>query len=206
MNGKYNKSTYIGYLKLKKGGMKIVPGHKDDLIINRRNDILNHLELVFEGKKKLKEKNISKYFKALGGKYIRNDICTTSDKGNCKRGRNISIGGADKLLRLAGKNKFSMENVLSTFKGSAPSLYEKLESKLTGSRNHRISDARNLRISDPRMSDPRMSRMPNLERPVYNYMQDGGDALEKFRVEIGRSGDIELNKLRKEINKIRNNI
>jgi len=198
MNAKYNKSTYVGYLKLKKGGMKIVPGHKDDLIINRRNDILNHLELVFRGKKKLKEKNISKYFKALGGKYIRNDMCITDDKVSCKRGRNISMGGADKLLRLAGQNNFPMNNVLSTFKGSAPSLYEKLESKLSGPR---LSGPR---LSGPRLSDPRIS---NIERPIYNYTQDGGEALEKFRVEIGRSTeDIELIKLRKKINKIRNNL
>ena len=30
---KYNQSTYIGFLKMKKGGMKIIPGEKDDLII-----------------------------------------------------------------------------------------------------------------------------------------------------------------------------
>jgi len=69
--GEYNKDTYIGYLKMKKGGMKVIPGDIDKQIITKRNNILGKLEDVIYGGDKLKEKNIEKYFKALGGKYIR---------------------------------------------------------------------------------------------------------------------------------------
>jgi len=37
----YNKDTYIGYLKVKKGGMKVVQGEIDNKIISKRNKILN---------------------------------------------------------------------------------------------------------------------------------------------------------------------
>jgi hypothetical protein len=50
-NTEYNKSTYIGYLKMKKGGMKIIPGEMDTNIINERNKILSHLDLVLGGQK-----------------------------------------------------------------------------------------------------------------------------------------------------------
>ena len=42
---KYNKDTYIGYLKMKNGGMKIIPGENDNNIVARRDKILKHLEL-----------------------------------------------------------------------------------------------------------------------------------------------------------------
>ena len=135
---KYNKNTYIGYLKMKKGGMKIIPGEKDNLIINNRDTILSHLDLVLSGEKKLKEKNIEKYFKALGGKYVRNDICTTGNLKNCERGKNISLGGADKLLKLSARKKFPMEKIINKFKGSAPSLYDNLENKITGGTSEEI--------------------------------------------------------------------
>lgn len=131
-NTEYNKSTYIGYLKMKKGGMKIIPGEMDTNIINERNKILSHLDLVLGGQKKLKEKNVERYFKALGGKYVRNDICSGGDSHACKLGKKISLGGADKLLKLCAKKELPMDNILNKFKGSSPSLYEKLEQKITG--------------------------------------------------------------------------
>ena len=48
----YNKDTYIGYIKMKKGGMKIIPGNKDEQIIATRNKILNHLDVVLSGEKR----------------------------------------------------------------------------------------------------------------------------------------------------------
>jgi hypothetical protein len=36
----YSKDTYIGYLKLKNGGMKVIPGDMDKQIIQKRNNIL----------------------------------------------------------------------------------------------------------------------------------------------------------------------
>ena len=129
---KYNKDTYIGFLKMKKGGMKIIPGNKDEKIIATRNKILEHLESVLSGGKRLKEKNIKKYFKALGGKYIRNDMCISGDNSNCKGGKNISVVGAHKLLKLISKKNLPLDTALETFKGSAPELYEKLENKIKG--------------------------------------------------------------------------
>ena len=129
---KYNKDTYIGYVKMKKGGMKIIQGDKDNKIISVRNKILGHLDQVLSGGKRLKEKNIKKYFKALGGKYIRNNICSSGNNSNCKGGRNISINGAHKLLKLISKKNLPINDALQTFKGSAPELYEKLENKIKG--------------------------------------------------------------------------
>jgi hypothetical protein len=132
---KYNKDTYIGYLKMKKGGMKIISGDKDEQIIANRNKILSHLDIVLSGGKRLKEKNIKKYFKALGGKYIRNDMCVSGDNSNCKGGKNVSVHGAHKLLKLISKKNLPIDNALEIFKGSAPKLYEKLESKIKGGYN-----------------------------------------------------------------------
>jgi hypothetical protein len=129
---KYNKDTYIGYIKEKNGGMKVIPGDVDNKIIEKRDKILGHLNLVLSGGKRLKEKNIKKYFQALGGKYIRNDICISGDNSNCKNGRNVAIGGAHKLLKLVAKKKLPVDQALQTFKGSAPKLYEKLETKIKG--------------------------------------------------------------------------
>ena len=129
---KYNSDTYIGYLKMKNGGMKIVPGHDDVKIINKRDQILNHLEKVLTGEKRLKEKNIKKYFKALGGKYIRNDMCISGDSTNCNSGQKVSIGGAHKLLKLAKKKDMNMDDILNIFKGSAPVLYSKFDDNIKG--------------------------------------------------------------------------
>jgi hypothetical protein len=137
---KYNKDTYIGYLKMKNGGMKIIPGENDNNIVARRDKILKHLELVLSGGKHLKEKNIKKYFNALGGKFLRNDMCISGDNPNCNNGKNISINGAYKLLKLINKKKIPIDNAINIFKGSAPQLYEKLETKLKGGYNSIIYD------------------------------------------------------------------
>lgn len=253
MSTEYNKDTYIGYLKMKRGGMKIIPGDKDEKIINKRNKILNHLEKVLSGGKKLKEKYIGSYFKALGGKYVRNDMCTGADNKNCNNGKLISLGGAHKLLKLAARKNFPMDEILTKFKGSAPSLYESLENKISGikggnreERERELAAVRAIRSrgrSDDCSGDnvdhngwvgmtmddvavgidcPDVAYWLNLktkqrltERAPNNYeishpeqgvvgRQNGG-ALNDFRNEIGRSTfDIELNKLRDEINLIRN--
>jgi len=129
---KYNKSTYIGHIKMKNGGMKIIADEIDSKIIEKRNKILSHLDNVLSGGGKLKEKHIEKYFRALGGKYIRNDICTSGNTFHCDEGKNITITGADKLLKLSSKNNLPIGPVLKIFKGSAPTLYEKLEMKILG--------------------------------------------------------------------------
>jgi len=121
---KYNKNTYIGYLKVKRGGMKIIPGDIDTTINNKRTKIINHLKKVLSGGKSLKEKNIKKYFKALGGKYIRGGMVGSNED------KNSSIRNADKLLKLSAKQNLPIQKILDYFKGSAPTLYKKLESKI----------------------------------------------------------------------------
>ena len=41
--GEYDNTTYIGYLKRKNGGIKIVGGKEDNLILKNRDYILNEL-------------------------------------------------------------------------------------------------------------------------------------------------------------------
>jgi len=84
---------------------------------NTKNNILNHLDLVLSNKKKLKEKNLNKYFKVLGGNYKIN-----SDK---------TINNSYKLFKLGIKNNIKVDTLVNKFKGSAPKLYDKLESKIT---------------------------------------------------------------------------
>jgi hypothetical protein len=160
---KYNKNTYIGYFKEKNGGIKIVPGEMDNKIISKRNKILSHLEKVLFGGKRLKEKNIEKYFKALGGKYIRNDICINSK--NCKNGKSVSINGADKLLKIASKQNYNMNTVLNKFKGSAPVLYEKLENKISGGKQVINYNTSNRSVSPARRVSPNRGG----HNPAINY-------------------------------------
>jgi hypothetical protein len=169
---KYNKDTYIGYLKMKDGGMKVIPGHDDNKIIEKRDKILNHLERVFIGEKRLKEKNIEKYFKALGGKYVRNDMCITGDSNNCNGGQKVAIKGAHKLLKLSKKKDLNMDQVLNTFKGSAPVLYKKFDQNIKGGRYN-----------------------------TDEYVLLGGQdtELNNFRIEIGRPINLKINNLRDEI-------
>jgi hypothetical protein len=135
MSYKLDPNLYVGNFKSKNGEIKILPGDKDNNIISKRNKILGHLNKVLSGGKRLKEKNISKYFQALGGKYTRNDVCISGDNLNCKGGRDISMEGAHKLLKLIKKENLIVDDALKTFKGSAPRLYEKLETKIKGGYN-----------------------------------------------------------------------
>ena len=124
----YDKSTYIGYLKKQNGGIKVIPGHKDDKIISNRDRILSHLTSVLSGGVKLKEKNIVKYFKALEGKYIRDKI---NNPNNSSGGSNDLYKDAHKLIKLSLKKELPLETTLNIFKGSGPELYKKLESKIS---------------------------------------------------------------------------
>jgi hypothetical protein len=128
---KYDKNTYIGYLKVFNGGMKVIPGDIDNKIIHNRDRILDHLNLVLSGGKQLKEKNVEKYFKALGGKYIRSKM-NLPESTNVNGGSNKTVSSAHKLLKHASKNNFNISNILDIFRGSAPQLYDKLETKISG--------------------------------------------------------------------------
>jgi hypothetical protein len=146
-----NKDTYIGYLKIKNGGMKVIPGDIDNEIINKRNIVLEKLEKVLSGGNKLKEKNLEKYFKALGGKYIRNDMCLSGNIADCKKAKQLSLGGANKLMELS-KGKYDKELLEFKFKGAAPVLYEKyvnmFNRKNTGGMNRYNEGGEVLRRSD----------------------------------------------------------
>ena len=79
--------------------------------------VLNHLDLVLSNQKNLKEKNIHKYYKALGGNYK-----IDSDK---------TIHDSYKLFKLGVKNNINVNTLVYKLKGSAPKLYDKLEKKIT---------------------------------------------------------------------------
>jgi hypothetical protein len=256
--GSYNKDTYIGHLKMKRGGMKVIPGEIDDHILAKRDNLLDKLGDVIYGGDDLQEKNLERYFKALGGKYIRNDMCLSGDKSSCKKAKKLSIGGAMRLMEIGAK-KISPNVLDQTFKGAAPVLYEKYKNNITKN----INRGNNMVDHNPNignqpvnynpgnnMVDNRMNNNvgghnaidyntvePNYNRggydprgpgnynPYYNNMQGGSinnlsetsqTNLENFRLDIGRyqyfSGgsnegvyytDIELNKLRDEIDLIR---
>ena len=136
----------------------------------KKEELPDTQDQIADIKKSLKEKNISTYFKALGGKYIRNDMCITGDTYDCKGGQNISISGAHKLLKLSKKKELPMNNILETFKKSAPVLYKKFESNIERGKYS-------------------LSKENIMNRDYYNYR--------------GGNDDIELIKLREEINQIR---
>ena len=210
-----SNKTYIGHVKSKNGGIKIIPGEKDVKILKKRDKILNHLEAVLSGGKSLKEKNISKYFKALGGKYIRNDMCIGKDSNDCRSGQKVSIGGAHKLLKLSKKKDLEMNNVLDTFKESAPVLYKKFESRIEGGKysNFESRPENNNSRPDSRIDGGRYSNDYDYEpryngRPYYNDMRGGSGTevaeLSKLRVELEKNDDDnQLNQLINEINLIR---
>ena len=190
--GKYNKETYIGHFKLKNGGMKIIDDSTDKKILKNRNKILKHLEKVLTGGKSLKDKNIEKYFKALDGKYIRNDICTSGDSRGCKKGQNIVIGGAHKLLKLAAKKDFDLEKVLNKFKGSAPTLYEKLENKISGGNNNYLSEGGNSEHSSYGGEKPTLSTGSIFIRNSSNYSLDFRNIAEKGGIDATTIQDVDF--------------
>ena len=228
----YNNDTYIGYLKLKNGGMKVIPGDMDNQIIQKRNNILSKLEKVLSGGDKLKEKNIEKYFKALGGKYIRNDMCISGNTSACKKGKQASIGGANKLMELASA-KYTPELLKTKFKGSAPVLYQKYKKINNSGNNSRVAPGgydRGVPEYAPHGGydrDYNYNRAGGYDRD-YDYNRAGGydreyddmyggnkdainPALEELRMDLerykyfsGGNSDNELELLRAEINTIRN--
>jgi hypothetical protein len=119
----YNKDTYIGHLKLKNGGMKIVKGDDDDRIKKERNIVLEHLHKSLNGGK-IDADNLPTYYKALEGGYIRNLICPTDSK-TCSNFIDNNKMAAYKLSKNALKNGYA--NTLKTFKQNAPKLYKNLK-------------------------------------------------------------------------------
>ena len=120
--------------------------------------------------------------------------------------KSSSIRNADKLLQLSAKNNLSLNKILSIFKGSAPTLYNVLETKIRGPINVPIRNNNNLIRNNNNPIRNNNNPIINNNRN-YNNMMYGGNSLDKLRADIGRlKVNTELNKLRKEIYNIRNNL
>jgi hypothetical protein len=121
----YNKNTYIGHLKIKKGGMKIIRDHHDKLIGKERNLVLQHLHSSLTGGK-LDINNIQLYYKALEGGFIRALMCPAhTSKQNCELANKHHEMAAYKLSKNALKG--GNFHTLKTFKTNAPKLYQHLK-------------------------------------------------------------------------------
>jgi hypothetical protein len=121
----YNKETYIGHLKLKHGGMKIIRDEHDKLIGKERNVVLKHLHESLKGGN-LDHNNIDLYYKALEGGFIRALICPGhNNSATCEKANYHNQKAAYKLSKHALKGGNHV--VLKTFKTSAPKLYQHLK-------------------------------------------------------------------------------
>jgi len=129
--GEYDNTTYIGYLKRKNGGIKIVGGKEDNLILKNRDYILNEL---IGG---LKEKNINisripDYFSALEGKYIRNVMQGSENKEAVEARRRIK-----KITEKTIKGGFNLygDKIKNILEENAPILYRKFERQFVSIKN-----------------------------------------------------------------------
>ena len=121
----YNKETYIGHLKLKHGGMKIIRDAHDKQIGKERNVVLKHLHETLKGGN-LDHNNIDLYYKALEGGFIRALICPGhNNSATCQKANYHNQKSAYKLSKHALKG--GNHTVLKTFKTSAPKLYQHLK-------------------------------------------------------------------------------
>ena len=118
----YNDTTYIGFLKIKNGGVKIIHGENDNKIIKLRDNVLKEL---LGG---LKRNNISlyrypEYFSALEGKYIRNVVHGSGNDNIEARKRVKKI--TEKIIK--GGMKIHGDKIKNMFEINAPILYKKFE-------------------------------------------------------------------------------
>jgi hypothetical protein len=121
----YDASTYIGYLKQKNGGFKIVGGEQDNKIIKNRDYILKELL----GGLKNNNLNISRfpeYFSALEGKYIRNVM-----QGSGNTDAIVARQRTKKITEKTIKGGFKLygDKVKNILEINAPVLYKKFEKK-----------------------------------------------------------------------------
>jgi hypothetical protein len=119
----HNDSTYIGFLKIKNGGIKIIKGGIDTKIIKSRDYVLKELS----GGLKRNELPISRfpeYFSALEGKYVRNVMCG-SGRDTCIDARKRVKKITEKVIK--GGMKLYGDKVKHMFEINAPILYKKFE-------------------------------------------------------------------------------
>ena len=174
----YNKNTYIGHLKIKNGGMKIIKDEHDKLIGKERNIVLKHLHDSLKGGN-LDHTNIELYYKALEGGFIRALMCPgNNNDATCELANYNNEKSAYKLSKHALKG--GNLKVLKTFKHNAPKLYQHLKGsgqikKLKYKRDkyqNRLSDGGSVK-SDSSLSE----HLSNLRNNVgtRNLNETGGD-------------------------------
>jgi len=125
MSNKYDKSTYIGYLHIQDGGIKIVKGKEDRKILKTRNYILKELMGGLK-KKDLSINRLPEYFSALEGKYIRNKMCG-SGSNECFEAKERVKKITEKTIK--GGMKLYGDKVKNIFEVNAPILYKKFDKK-----------------------------------------------------------------------------
>jgi len=121
----YDTSTYIGYLKRKNGGFKIIGGEEDNRIIKNRDHLLKEL-LGGLKENKLNISRLPEYFLALEGKYIRN-IMQGSGNIDAIEARQRTKKITEKTIK--GGFKLYGDKVKNILEINAPVLYKKFERK-----------------------------------------------------------------------------
>ena len=121
----YDKDTYIGHLKIKKGGMKIIGGTEDDNINQNREKVLDHLNDTLDNKINIDPNNIPNYYKALEGTYVRSLICPDDNDEDCQNKVDYAVKHGYKLSKLLAKKlKIKSKDYL---KENAPKLYQQIK-------------------------------------------------------------------------------
>jgi hypothetical protein len=168
--GGYNKDTYIGYLKLKNGGMKIVEGDEDNKIIEERNTILKHLVETINKTLPLMNEYLILYAKALEGKYIRNHICKLDNNDDCKNEIETVKKISKKLIKKALQLK--MYNILSIYKEHAPKLTNAMQKKIK--KLLRKNNIRNNNDIDYEITGG-IEDLENVDEKIYEYIKENYD-------------------------------
>jgi hypothetical protein len=119
----YNDSTYIGFLKIKDGGVKVVQGGEDNKIIKSRDYVLKELSGGLK-KNTLPLTRFPEYFSALEGKYVRNVMCGSGSSG-CVEARKRVKKITEQTIK--GGMKQYGDKVKNVFEINAPILYKKLK-------------------------------------------------------------------------------
>jgi len=195
MNNNYDKSTYIGYLHIQNGGIKIIHGKEDRKIIKTRNFILKEL-IGGLREKELPINRLPEYFSALEGKYVRNKMCG-SGNSECLEAKRRVKKVTEKTIK--GGMKLYGDKVKNILEINAPLLYKKFEKRFKVKGGFQTIECRTklLHLLVPG-SPGRQSDIEKLITTIKKYVQrctDGEDdcnAFEDFE-------KFKLNKFEKDI-------
>ncbi len=122
----YDNNTYIGHLKIKRGGFKIEEGEINDEIQKERKFILRNLRRIINDDLDFDEKDAMIIFKALEGEFVNNMICNGDTV--CKKIKRKVKRMALKFVKRALKD--NKNYIIEKFEEIAPKLYEYLEKKI----------------------------------------------------------------------------